>query len=93
MAVVFSSFSEADKKKFRKLFCHKRFATRTLTSVCMGLVLEVLVIDCRDALNRAFNILSHDPKSPDLLIQFHDFVLFMSYYKPRMREFFYPLPY
>ena len=41
----------------------------------------------REALGRAFGILGYDPELQDYIIQFHDFVLFMAQYKPRIRQY------
>ena len=58
LAVVYSTFAEEEKDKFRKLFLHKR-----------------------EALRHAFTVLSGSNG-----IVFHDFLLFMQHYKPRIRE-------
>ncbi|XP_064391757.1 two pore channel protein 1-like isoform X2 [Halichondria panicea] len=60
LAMVYSSFGEANKKKFRKLFLHKR-----------------------NALRHAYDVLATSP--PDG-IKFHDFLLFMHKYRPRIPE-------
>lgn len=58
LAVVYSSFSEEGRKKFRKLFLHKR-----------------------EALRHAYHVLVSSDG-----ICFHDFLLFMQEYRPRMPE-------
>ena len=81
--MVYSTFSEADRTKFRKILCHKRYSCIIDLPPCLDLV---NIHGLRDALNRAFDILGYDPELQNYVIQFHDFIQFMACYKPRIRE-------
>ena len=73
--------------KFKQLYLHKRYVTYSLYSgqylLSTAFTVDVVTIIIRKALYLAYNTLT-GPEG----ITFHDFLLFMQHYRPRMSKHF-----
>lgn len=74
LAVVFAKFKAAEKKKYKRLYQHKRYGIQELAT-CMYFLYS-------EALHRAFDLLKDDNDQ----IVFIDFIHFMQKYSPRRGE-------
>ena len=79
LAVVYGSYEEEEKKKFKRVFRHKMFVY-TMFDYCIRYLLYT-VLNYRRALDKAYDLLATDQG-----LCFRDFLMFMHYYQPMTRE-------